>query len=55
MQPWFHGDYVLILRDGTRVNSSKGYRRRLREILCISGGGKTEPFTGPRNPPDLGV
>lgn len=43
MLPWFHGDYVVILRDGTRVTTSKGYRRRLREILGLSGDGDAEP------------
>jgi len=43
MVPWFHGDYVVILRDGTRVTTSKGYRRRVREILGLSGDGDADP------------
>ena len=26
LQPWFNGDYVVILRDGTRLTLSRGYR-----------------------------
>jgi two-component system, LytTR family, response regulator len=33
IQPWFRGDLVLILRDGTRVTLSRTYRERLREVL----------------------
>jgi len=30
--PSFHGEYVIVLRDGTRVTSSRGYADRLRSI-----------------------
>ena len=33
MQPLFHGDYVVILRDGTQLNLSRGYRQRLQEVF----------------------
>jgi two-component system LytT family response regulator len=29
MQPWFHGDYHVILRDGTRLTLSRNYRQKL--------------------------
>lgn len=32
-QPWFQGDWVLILADGTRLQSGKSYRRRIRELI----------------------
>ncbi|MGH7718931.1 MAG: LytR/AlgR family response regulator transcription factor [Gemmatimonadaceae bacterium] len=32
MQPWFHGEYVVILRDGTRLHSSRTFSKELREI-----------------------
>jgi two-component system LytT family response regulator len=31
--PSFHGEYVIVLRDGTRVSSSRGYSDRLQEII----------------------
>jgi two-component system LytT family response regulator len=33
LQPLFHGDYVIILRDGTQLNLSRGYRQRLQEVF----------------------
>ena len=33
LQPWFHGEYVVILRDGTQLTMSRGYRSNLRELL----------------------
>lgn len=33
LQPWFHGDYVVLLRDGTRLTLSRGYRDRLQTVL----------------------
>jgi len=29
IQPWFHGDAVVVLRDGTKLNVSRTYRQRL--------------------------
>ena len=34
LQPWFNGDYVIILRDGTRLTLSRGYREKLQERLA---------------------
>ena len=33
VQPWFQGDYVLILTDGTRLTSTRGYRENLHHLL----------------------
>ncbi len=33
LQPWFHGDYAVLLDDGARLTLSRSYRERLREIL----------------------
>jgi two-component system, LytTR family, response regulator len=33
IQPWFQGDYVLILADGTRLTSTRGYRDNMRKLL----------------------
>ncbi len=33
LQPWFHGDYVVILRDGTQLTLSRSYRQRLQEFF----------------------
>jgi two-component system LytT family response regulator len=33
IQPWFQGDWVLILNDGTRVHSGKSYRAKVREYI----------------------
>jgi two-component system LytT family response regulator len=33
IQPWFQGDYVVILADGTRLTSGRSYRDRLRNFL----------------------
>jgi two-component system LytT family response regulator len=33
VQPWFQGDYVLILTDGTRLTSTRGYRGNMRKLL----------------------
>ena len=34
VQPWFKGDYVLILHDGTRLTSGRTYRARVRQLLA---------------------
>jgi len=36
MQPWFHGDYVIIMRDGAQLTSSRNYREQLRKLLSKS-------------------
>jgi two-component system, LytTR family, response regulator len=33
LQPWFHGDYVVILQDGTKLNLSRTYRDRVIQML----------------------
>ena len=33
LQPMFHGDYVVILCDGTKLSLSRGYRDRVSELL----------------------
>jgi two-component system, LytTR family, response regulator len=33
VQPWFQGDYVLILSEGTRLTSTRGYRENMRRLL----------------------
>jgi two-component system, LytTR family, response regulator len=33
LQPWFNGEYVVVLHDGTRLTLSRGYREKLQERL----------------------
>lgn len=33
LHPLFHGEYVITLRDGTRLNSGRSYRDKLRPLL----------------------
>jgi two-component system LytT family response regulator len=33
IQPWFNGEYVVLLRDGTKVQTSRGYRARLEALM----------------------
>ncbi|MFN7919208.1 MAG: LytTR family DNA-binding domain-containing protein [Bryobacteraceae bacterium] len=33
MQPWFRGDYQVMLHDGTKLTLSRSYRDRLRGVL----------------------
>jgi two-component system, LytTR family, response regulator len=39
LQPLFHGEYSVILRDGTRLSLSRGYRDRLSLLLGKESGG----------------
>lgn len=32
-QPWFQGDWLIILTDGTRLQSGKSYRARVRALM----------------------
>ncbi len=32
-QPWFQGDWILVLADGTRLQSGKSYRQRIRQLI----------------------
>ena len=33
LQPWSHGEFVVILQDGTQLTSSRTYSDALREVL----------------------
>ncbi len=33
LQPWFHGDYAVLLRDGTRLTLSRSYRQKVQELF----------------------
>lgn len=33
IQPWFNGEYVVLLNDGTQVKTSRGYRARLEGLM----------------------
>ena len=33
VQPWFKGDYVITLRDGTRLTSGRTYRQRVQALI----------------------
>ena len=33
LQPWFNGEYVVVLQNGTRLMLSRGYREKLQERL----------------------
>jgi len=33
LQPWFNGEYVIVLRNGARLPLSRGYRDKLQEQL----------------------
>jgi len=33
LQPWFHGEYRVILQNGTQLTLSRNYRERLQEAL----------------------
>jgi two-component system LytT family response regulator len=33
LQPMFHGEYVVTLRDGTQLNSGRSYRQKLQNLL----------------------
>lgn len=35
IQPLFHGDYVVILRDATQLTLSRTYRQRLQDVLGL--------------------
>jgi two-component system LytT family response regulator len=36
VKPWFHGEFAVFLSDGTRLNLSRSYRRRLDAFLGLS-------------------
>jgi two-component system LytT family response regulator len=33
LQPWFNGEYLVVLRNGTKLTLSRGYREKLQERL----------------------
>jgi two-component system LytT family response regulator len=33
LQPWFHGDYVVVLRNGQQLTLSRSYRHKLQELF----------------------
>jgi two-component system LytT family response regulator len=33
LQPWFHGEYIVILHDGTRLTSSRVFSNRLNALI----------------------
>ena len=33
LHPLFHGEYEVVLREGTRLTLSRGYRDRLQELM----------------------
>jgi two-component system LytT family response regulator len=33
LHPWSHGEYVVVLADGTRIASSRTYSPRLRSLI----------------------
>jgi two-component system LytT family response regulator len=33
LQPLFHGDYVIILRNGAKLTLSRNYREKLNQLL----------------------
>jgi two-component system LytT family response regulator len=33
LQPWFHGEYRIILQDGTQLTLSRNQRDKLQEAL----------------------
>jgi two-component system, LytTR family, response regulator len=37
MQPWFKGDYVIVLREGTRITTGRSYRDAVRRLLLAGG------------------
>ena len=37
LEPWFHGEYVAFLSDGTRIRVSRTYAARLRELVGSGG------------------
>jgi two-component system LytT family response regulator len=35
LQPMFHGEYVVVLRNGTKLTLTRGYREKLRELSLM--------------------
>lgn len=47
IQPWDHGDYRVLLNDGSVVNFSRRYRARLEHLFNPPGVGHSEPAARP--------
>jgi len=37
LEPWFHGEYVVVLKDGTKLTSSAAHSRELHRLVDKSG------------------
>ena len=35
LRPWFHGDYLVVLRDGTELTLTKNHRANLESQLLL--------------------
>jgi two-component system LytT family response regulator len=33
IQPWFHGDYVILLRNGARITTGRSYREAVKALM----------------------
>lgn len=33
LQPWFNGEYIVILNNGTKLTASRGYKKKLSEVF----------------------
>ena len=33
LQPWFHGDFVVVLKSGKKFTSGRAYRKRILEQI----------------------
>ena len=44
LEPWFHGEYVVLLRDGTKLTSSAAYSAELHRL--VTGDGRPESDGG---------
>jgi two-component system LytT family response regulator len=33
LEPYFHGEYVITMRDGAKLTASRSYSARLRDLL----------------------
>lgn len=40
LQPWFRGDYQVVLRDGTKLKLTKHHREKLGSRLLLGGFGR---------------
>ena len=34
LEPWFHGEYIVVLRDGTRLTASRVFSDRLSALIA---------------------